>query len=387
VTVARVYLDWNATTPPHGEVLEAMHRAQAEAWANPASVHALGRHASGIVEAARTAVASLTGFDARDVTFTSGGTEANNLALWHPFAEGRQARGGLVVSRVEHPSVTGPAQALARRGIALGWVEPEPGGRVTAEAVAAAMDRLGDVALVSVQAVNHETGVVHPIAAIAEVARTRGACLHVDAVQAVGKLPPEAWHGADLVTVAAHKMRGPRGIGAVATRPGVRLAPLLLGGAQERGARPGTQDASLAAGFRAAARRAEGGMPARYRALGPLRDALESALLDLGRELGIAVEVNGGAGRVAHVSNLSWAGWRGPELCAALDVEGVCCSSGAACSAGTAEPSPVITAMAGTARARSAIRLSLGEDSREEDVELALAAFRRVLQRTERAAG
>lgn len=388
-----IYLDWNATTPPHPEVLAAMREAAEAAWANPASVHGPGRRARAWVERAREAVGALLGFDPRDVTLTSGGTEANNLALAHAFpldrsagtgvGAGPEASGSLVVARVEHPSVVRAAEALAGRGVTVAWVQPEPSGRVAPEAVAAAMDeaaRVAPVRLVVLQAVNHETGVIQPVAEVAALAHARGARLHVDAVQAAGKLPPEAWAGADLVAVAGHKIRGPKGIGALAVRPGVRLRPILLGGAQERGLRPGTQDPVAAAGLALAAERAQG-TPARYAGVAALRDHLEEALRRAGEEAGAPPTRNGEGARAPHVSNLSWPGWRGDELCAALDLEGVAVSSGSACSAGTAEPSPVLQAMVGPERAASAVRVSLGEETSAEEVAEAARRWARVLVR------
>jgi cysteine desulfurase len=376
-----IYLDWNATTPLHPEVIAAMREAAELAWANPASVHAPGRRARACVERAREAVAALVGLDPRDVTLTSGGTEANNLALAHAFAP--DVAGTLVVSRIEHPSVLRAAEALARRGVHVSWVEPERTGRVAPEAVAAAIDRAAPrapVRLVVLQAVNHETGVIQPVPEVAALARARGIPLHVDAVQAAGRLPPATWEGADLVSVAAHKIRGPKAIGALVTRPGIQLRPILLGGAQERGLRPGTQDPVAAAGFAVAAERARG-TPARYAALAPLRDRLERDLLSLARAAGSEPLCNGEAPRAPHVTNLSWPAWRGDELCAALDLEGVAVSSGSACSAGTAEPSPVLTAMLGPERAASAVRISLGEDTSLEEVAEAVRRWARVLAR------
>jgi cysteine desulfurase len=374
-----VYLDHNATTPPHPDVLVAMQQALAVAWANPASVHQPGQRARAELDRARAAVGALAGMAARDVVLTSGGTEANNLALRHPWADG-PARGGLCVGRIEHPSVLRAAEALERMGVPVGWVEPEPSGVVTADAFEAVMARMESVTLVAIQAVSHETGVVQPVAAVAERAHARGALVHVDAVQAAGRLDPATWEGADLVAVAAHKMRGPKGIGALAWRPAVRLRPLLVGGAQERGLRPGTQDPAAAAGLAVAAERARES-PARYAALAPLRDELERALVELGRRHGIEVLRNGTAARAPHVTNTSWSGWRGAELCAALDLEGVAVSSGSACSAGTAEPSAVVRAMLGESRAVGAVRVSLGEDTTASDLEQALAAWARVLAR------
>lgn len=376
-----IYLDWNATTPPHREVVEAMARALASGWANPASVHGEGRRARALVEQAREAVAALVGLDARDVVLTSGGTEANNLALTHAFPPG--VPGSLVLSRLEHPSVARVAEALAERGVVVEWALVDAGGQVHPAAVAEACERAGRRAplrLVALQAVNHETGVIQRVAEVAEIAHARGARLHVDAVQAVGKLDPASWAGADLVSLAAHKIRGPKGVGALASRPGVRLHPVLRGGAQERGLRPGTQDPVACAGLATAAARARTG-PARYAALAALRDPFERDLLALGAARGAAPLPNGDAPRAPHVSNLSWPGWRGDELCAALDLEGIALSAGSACSAGTAETSPVLTAMHGEARARSAVRLSLGEDTTAEDLAEALRAWDRVLRR------
>lgn len=403
-----IYLDWNATTPPHPEVLEAMREAAAAAWANPASVHGFGRQARAWVERAREAVADLTGFDARDVVLTSGGTEANNLALL--IAEGPaqapraqaaprgRVRGessarpvksavaglaGIVVSRIEHPSIVRMAEALEGRGVRVTWALPTPDGIVSPAALGDALDRAAreaEVRMVVLQAVNHETGVIQPIAEAAALAHARGALLHVDAIQAAGRLPPEVWAGADLVSIAAHKMRGPKGIGALATKPGVRLRALLVGGQQEKGLRPGTQDAALSAGFAVAAERARSG-PARYAAIEALRDRLEADLLRAGEELGISPVRNGGGPRAPHITNLSWPGWRGDELCAALDLEGVAVSSGSACSAGTAEPSPVLRAMVGDERAASAVRVSLGEETAPAEMVEAVRRWRRVLAR------
>ena len=374
-----VYLDWNATTPPHPAVLEAMRAAADVAWANPASVHGPGRRARALVEEAREAVAALVGLDPRDAVLTSGGTEANNLALALPFGEGEGSRRrALVVSRIEHPSIVRTAEALGRRGVLVVWVEPLPSGVLPAAAFAEAVERTqaeADVRLVVLQAVNHETGVVQPVAEVAAIAHGSGALLHVDAVQAVGRLSLDAWSGADLVSVAAHKIRGPKGIGALCTRAGLKVRPLLFGGAQERGVRPGTQDPIACAGFAEAARRAREAGPAAYARVAEQRDRLEAELVALG---GL---VNGEGPRAPHVTNLSWPGWRGDELCAALDLEGVAVSSGSACSAGTAEPSPIITAMTGSTRAASAVRVSLGEDTTPEEVTSAICAFRRVLRR------
>jgi cysteine desulfurase len=372
-TSPSVYLDWNATTPPAPEVVDAMLSAAREAWGNPASVHAVGRAARARVEDAREAVATLASCDPRDVVLTSGGTEANNLALRSAFA---RERGVLVTSRLEHPSVTRVAEALEREGKAeVVWVGASTDGGVRVDEVRRALDR-GGVRLVAVQAVNSETGVVQPVEEVIEAAHRAGARVHVDAVQAFGRTT-ELARGADTRSLAAHKLRGPKSIGALVTLPGTPLAPVLVGGSQERGLRPGTVDPVAAAGLAAAARRALSS-PARWEKLAPLRDRLEAALL----RLAPGARVNGAAApRMPHVTSIAFPRWNGPDLVAALDLEGVAVSSGTACSAGTSEPSPAIVAMGDPEAARSSVRFSLGEDTNAGDVERALEAAARVLSR------
>jgi cysteine desulfurase len=221
-------------------------------------------------------------------------------------------------------------------------------------------------------AANHETGVLQPLEEVALAAHALGATLHVDAVQALGKLPPSTWRFADSLALAAHKIRGPKGIGALAFRGQNAPRPVLVGGSQERGLRPGTVDPVAAAGFLAALQRADDA-PERYAGLSVLRDELEQAFSAF-------ASVNGaGAPRLPHVSNLSFNGVSGDELVAALDLLGVCVSSGSACSAGTTEPSTVITSMLGRERARAAVRVSLGESTTEAQIHAAKAAFRRAL--------
>jgi cysteine desulfurase len=368
----RVYLDWNATAPPLPEVYEAMARAARVSWGNPASVHAVGREARSVLEGAREAVAALADRDPRDVVFTSGGTEANNLAIRSAFA----AMGTLVTSRLEHPSVTRVAEALEREGVArIRWVRVRPDGLVDLEDLERALSS-DDVRLVALQAVNAETGVIQPVAEAIVASRRAGARIHVDAVQAFGRLRDTA-RDADTRSLAGHKIRGPKSIGALIAGPGVSLAPVLHGGAQERGARPGTVDAIAAAGLEVAARHAAHSPPAWDRLAG-LRDALEAALV----RLVPGARVNGAtAPRMPHVTNIAFPGWSGPELVAALDLEGVAASAGSACSAGTAEPSPVLVAMGDREAASSSVRFSLGEDTTEADVATAIDAGRRVLTR------
>ena len=378
--MTRAYLDWNATTPPLPEVLDAMREASRTAWANPSSIHGDGRAARAVIEDARASVGGLVGVDPRDVVFTSGGTEANNLALRSAFPIGTPPA-VLVTSRLEHPSVTRVAESLEREGRArVRWLEVTRGGTIDLEDLDRALttQEEGAPRLVTVQAVNHETGILQPVIEVIARAHAARARVHVDAVQAWGKVHvPSGW---DTASIAPHKMRGPKGIGALASRQGVGIDPVLLGGSQEKGIRPGTADASLAAGFGVAARIASDGVT-RWAALAPLRDRIESELCAIDAPHGRARVAGDPTRRAPHVSNLIWPGWIGAELVAALDLEGVSVSSGAACSAGTVEPSPVLLAMLGEGDATRGVRISIGDTTTEDDAALAVSAFRADLTR------
>jgi cysteine desulfurase len=374
----RLYFDWNATTPPLRAAIEAMLAAYEAAWGNPSSVHAEGRAAKTRLEDARAEIAATVGARPLDLVLTSGGTEASNLAVSSPFHDGR---GALVLAPIEHASITALAEALAARGVDVRWAKVRPTGEVDVDDVARLL-ALGDVRLLAIQAVNGETGVVQPFEAIAALAQARGAVVHLDAIQAIGRVakPAGGWLAhADTIALASHKIRGPKGIGALATRPGHPLRPVLLGGSQERGLRPGTQDAALAAGFAVAARHAREGFEA-YRAVTPARDAFERGLLSLG------AAVNGTGPRVAHVVNVSFRGWTSPELVAALDLEGLAASGGSACHAGIPEASATLTAMWGGLaeeawRLHAPVRFSLPPSTTMEEVARALAIVERVVVR------
>lgn len=345
-----------------------MSAARAGCWANPASVHRAGRRARKQLDDAREALAALLEVSPRDVLLTGGGTEANNLAL--------AAAPGLVLSRLEHPSVVRVAERLESLGKPVVWLPVSRHGQVEVDALDEQAAALPQGSWLSCMLVNHETGVIQPLAALAERAHRRGLLVHCDAVQALGKVELSPLLQVDAVSLAAHKIRGPKAIGALCLRSSAEgrvplPVPVLLGGSQERGLRPGTQDAVLAAGFMAAVQR----LPELRSALGRvsrLRDALERAVSQ------VAELVGAGAPRAPHVANLLFAGWRGDELVAALDLEGICVSAGSACSAGTLEPSPVLQAMLGDAAALGGVRFSLGEDASQAELERVLAALGRL---------
>ncbi len=363
----RVYLDWNATAPPHPTVVEAIASALRDNWGNPSSVHASGRRARAAVDDARELLAQLFAAHPRDVIFTSGGTEANNLAL--------AGAPGVALSRMEHPSVVRAAERVRELGGRLEWIDVSADGVVDLDSARRGLAALPEGSVLAVMAANHETGVIQPIPQAVEVARACGARLHVDAVQVLGKMDLAALAACESVALSAHKIRGPKGLGALIWRrsPG-QLRPVLVGGSQERGLRAGTLDPAAAAGF-AAALSGVSGSVTRYAAVAQLRDGLERALGRFG-------VVNGqGAPRLPHVSNISFFGQRSDELVAALDLMGVAVSAGSACSAGSQEASPVITAMVGAGRAEQAVRISMGDVTTRAEVQQGISAFERALAR------
>lgn len=352
-----------------------MQEAARDAWGNPSSTHRHGSAARAWVEKARSAVAELAGVDVRDVLFTSGGTEANNMALRSVLTNGPDLP-RIITSRLEHPSVAKTCDALAAEGRAtVRWLHVLPSGTIDLDDLATAL-RAERTALVAVQAVNHETGVVQPISEVLALAREDAVPVHVDTVQSFGRLQ-ETWLEATSRVLASHKLRGPKGLGALITRPGTKLAALFSGGAQERGIRPGTVDPVACAGLAVAAAHAREGH-VQYASIAPLRDRLERGLLERAPFARIA---GADAKRAPHVTNVVFPGLAGPELVAALDVEGVSVSAGSACSAGTVDPSPVLDAMFGAELASSGVRFSLGTETTEGDVTLALDVFERVIRR------
>jgi cysteine desulfurase len=366
---ALTYLDWNSTSPLSDDVIAAMVGAARDFWANPSSIHRLGQKSKHLVESVRRDIACLVGSSPRDIIFTSGGTESNNWALHDAQS--------LVLSRLEHPSVTRIGERFQEAGRPVKWVPVGSNGQVDLEGIERCLSEVPKGACLALMAVNHETGVIQPLQEAWQIAHSKGAWLHVDAVQAVGKLDPARWQWWDSISLGAHKIQGPKGIGALAWRCGAPTPrPGLVGGSQERGLRPGTVDPMLIAGFGAALRSAHDA-PEAYRALAHLRDTLERALVGLAQP-NIAI----GTERAGHVASLFVPNWPGAELVAALDLEGVCISSGSACSAGTSEPSPVISAMLGESRARSTVRVSLGRATTAADIEHAIRAFEKVLTRT-----
>ncbi len=373
-----VYLDHNASTPLAPEVAEALARALGTTLpTNPSSVHATGRAARARLDTARARVARLLGCEPREVVFTASGTEADALAIkgsWLARPEPHRTR--VVTSSVEHPAVLFAAQQLKALGATVTEVPPAPDGQVPAEALVA---QLGpDVALCSLMWANNETGVLQPVAEVARAARAAGILFHTDAVQAVGKVDVSLRHvDADLLSLSAHKFGGPAGVGVLVVRRGVKLEALSAGH-QEGGRRGGTPSVALAEALALALELAHQGLAETAGRMAALRNRLEHAVLE--RTHG--ARVNGTAPRVPNTTNLRFEGIDAETLLIALDLDGICVSTGAACASGTLQASHVLTAMGLPPKAaRSSLRVSLGPRTTADEVDTAVDALVRHVTR------
>lgn len=365
-----IYLDYNATAPVWPEVVEVVAEAM-RLGGNPSSVHGVGRAARARVELARARVAGLAGCRARDVIFTSGGTEANNLAL---KGAGRKV---LLVSATEHDSVLDVVREWQGD---YGVLAVDRNGVIDMNALRAALPVDARDVLVSVMLANNETGIIQPVAEVAALAHERGALVHCDAVQAAGKIGLDFRSlGIDMMTLSAHKIGGPQGVGALVLAPGLAISPLLRGGGQELGRRSGTENVPGIVGFGKAAELAHG-ILARMPAIVALRDDLERRLTDLTDGLAVA---GAGAPRVGNTSCIVMPGVAAETQIMAMDLAGICVSAGAACSSGKVRSSHVLTAMGlSEADAKSAIRVSLGWNTRGGDIDAFLDAWMTLYDRT-----
>jgi cysteine desulfurase len=363
----RSYFDYNATTPVHPEVVEAVARALADTFGNASSVHGFGQQAKAALDDARAFVAELIGGDPAEVVFTAGGTESDNFAL-RGAAEAQEARKRrrIVTTAIEHEAVLNTCRHLNRRGYDCTILPVTAHGVVAPESLSEAMG--DDVAVVSVMHANNEIGTVQPIENLARIAHEHGALFHTDAVQSTGKIPVNVRSlGVDLLSLSGHKFYGPKGTGALWIRRGVRLAPILTGGRHERNRRAGTENVPALIGLGVAASLATRSMDHERDRLATMRDRLERSVLErVARTI-----VNGdGAPRVPNTTNISFEGVEAESLLIALDLEGIAVSTGSACSSGTLEPSHVLKAMNLPAgRAQNAIRFSLGRGTTDEEID------------------
>jgi cysteine desulfurase len=369
---ALVYFDHNATTPIDPAVREAMLPWLAERFGNASSRHEYGRQAHAAIIEAREKVAAAVGAHATEIVFTGGGSEADNLFV--KGAAARMAPGVFAVSAIEHPAVLEPARQLARRGWRLHWLAVDGEGRIDAAAYRQAL-ALGPK-LISVMLANHETGVLQDVAMLAGMAQGCGAVFHTDGVQALGKTAIDfralAVSGVHALSLSAHKIGGPKGVGALVADKRIEIEPLIAGGGQERGLRSGTENVAGIVGFGAACELAAGRLAAEACRLRALRQRLEEGL-----RTGGAVFFGAGAERLPNTVFFALPGFDGETLVGHMDRAGFALGSGAACSSAHPEPSHVLAAMGvPDALARGAVRASLGTGNTQEEVDAFLIALR-----------
>lgn len=379
----RVYLDNSATTAIASEVVEAMLPYFIEDYGNAQSVHSFGRRAKSAIENSRRHVAALIGANPAEITFLSGGTEADNLAI-RGAAEAYKEHGRhIITTQIEHPAVLASCEALEREGFRVTYLSVNDSGAVTVDDVRAAIET--DTILVSIMQANNETGVVQPIEDIARViaaARLQQAPnihFHTDAVQSVGKISVDVNNlGVDLLSISGHKIHGPKGTGALYVRKGVRLAKLLYGGHHERDRRPGTENVSGIVGLGRAAELASARLEENAMRMRELRDHLESEVTC--RLHGVAI--NGSKQRVPNITNLRFHGVDAESLLIALDLKGIAVSTGSACSSGSLEPSHVLSAMGlGREDVRASLRFSLSAYTTREEIDYTIALIEETVTR------
>ena len=364
--MGRIYLDHNATTPLDPRVLDAMLPILRDGFGNPSSLHWFGQQARAAVDTAREQVAALIGASPGEIVFTGSGTEADNTALRGAAAAAREPRRKVVYSTIEHHAVMNTAKALAEEGVPVEAARARADGRVDLDDVRARVD--DRTAVVAVMLANNETGVVEPVAEVVRIARERGALVHCDAVQAAGKIPVDVRAlDVDTLALSAHKIYGPKGVGALYIKRGTRLKAFVRGGSQERNRRAGTENVAGIVGLGRAAELAREDMDAESSRLSGLRDRLEAQLLAIP-----GAQRNGEAPRVPNTANVSFSGVEAESLVMALDLAGVAVSTGAACAAGAVEPSHVLRAMGlPLERVQASLRFSLGRGTTPEHVDRA----------------
>jgi cysteine desulfurase len=373
----RIYLDNSATTQIDERVLEVMLPCFRQNFGNASSIHLFGQEARTVVEDARRLTAAFLGADTREIAFTSGGTESNNAALWGVFRSRRRGGNHIITTKIEHPAILATCKAMESAGAEITYIPVDSSGRAAPEAVEAAVRE--NTILISVMHANNETGVIQPIGEIGEIARSRGILLHTDAVQSVGKIPVDVRAlGVDLLSLSAHKIHGPKGIGALYIRKGTKIAPFMTGGPQERNRRAGTENVPAIAGLGAAAKLAGHRLQEMQTRVSELRDRLESravAQIPGGR-------VNGLAPRLPNITNLSFDSLEGEAAVIALDLEGIAASTGSACASGSLDPSHVLIAMGLRPEVvQGSVRFSLSYYNTEEEMDRTLQVLETVVKR------
>jgi len=374
----RVYFDHNATTPVAPEVLAAMLPYFSESYGNASSIHAYGQDARGAVERARSSVAALLGAQAAEIMFSSGGTESNNQAIFGVLAGAAGHGKHVITSAIEHDAVLDPCEELEKRGVAVTVLPVGDDGLVNPEDVRRAIRP--ETALITLMLANNELGTIEPLEEIGKIAGEHGIVFHTDAVQAAGKIPIDVKRlGVHLLSISAHKFYGPKGVGALYIRKGTHLQPLLYGGHSERDRRPGTEDVAAIVGLGKAAELAMAHMEKETARISALRDRLENGLLERISQSW----VNGArASRTPNTTNMTFPYVEGEAMVIALDLKGIACSTGAACSSGAVEPSHVLLAIGLPPEdARATLRLSLGRQTTDAEIDFALETIPAVIER------
>ena len=361
-----IYFDYASTTPTDKEVAVLMAEVMVQSFGNPSSVHGFGREALAIVAKARRQLADLIGARPQEMVYTSGGSESDNLALKGAAYACRQRGNHIVTTAIEHHALLHSCEQLEKQGFTVTYLQPDKDGRIDPAEVSAALR--DETILISVMFANNEVGTVQPIREIGALARERGIWFHTDAVQAAGHLPIDvAAMNIDLLSLSGHKFYGPKGIGALYVRSGIRLEPQIAGGAQERGLRAGTENVPAIAGLGLAAEKARSGQAAEAERLGRLSKQL---IDEIEAKLPQAVLNGHREQRLPGNVNFSFPGISGESLLLNLDMAGIAASSGSACAAGSLEPSHVLLAMGLTPElARSSLRISLGRENAAAEIE------------------
>lgn len=370
-----IYLDHNATTPVHPEVIDVVQTYLVEQWGNPSSSYRFGSKIKGAIEQARGEVASLLGANAREILFTSGATESNNTAICAAL-KSNSAKRHIITSQVEHSSVLAPFQALERDGYRVTHLGVNQEGLLDLNELKNAIN--DETLLVSLIWANNETGVLFPVEAIGELCRERGVLFHCDAVQAVGKIPIDlSQTSIDYLSISGHKLNAPKGIGALYVHRKAPFIPFLNGGHQEKGRRGGTENVAFIAGLGKAAELSRKRVLDYDHKVRSLRDALENGILSSIPN----AELNGHATqRLCNTSNILFRGVEAEALLLLLDGEGICASSGSACLANSDEPSHVVKAMKPETDERQTVRFSLGMSNTMQEIEYSIATVRRAVK-------
>jgi cysteine desulfurase len=367
----RVYLDYNATTPVDPAVLDAMLPYFSGDFGNASSIHTFGQKARSAVESARESVAGLIGARPQEIVFTSGGTEADNHAIFGIV----EAAGGpakhVITTSIEHEAVLNTCQALETRGTSVTYLPVNRDGLIDLDELRGVLSAHPETSLITIMHANNELGTVQPLGEIGRIAAEADVFFHTDAVQSVGKIPVDVNAlKIDLLSLSGHKLYAPKGIGALYIRGGTRLRQLLYGGHHQRGFRPGTENVAGIVGLGKAAQMAKSLLAEDGTRVSKLRDTLEQGLLERVPDSHVNA---GGAPRTPNTTNITFPGLEGEALVISLDLKGLACSTGAACSSGAVEPSHVLTAIGLSAdEARASLRFSLGRHTTVNDVDFAL---------------